>query len=174
VSTKSEGIGKKHTDLRKGDIREDGKVFWGWRMVSGRLQTQWTTPQKFAEWNAKTKKFNKVAVQQKKGCWSVASRILVAARGRAKAKGIPFNLTLADILIPKVCPVFGTPLEPSAGHSNDNSPTLDRIIPSLGYTKGNVIVVSMLANRLKSDATPDQILRVGQFYLKLLTESRSN
>lgn len=85
-------------------------------------------------------------------------KLLYAARGRAKKKGIPFTITLADIVIPPVCPVLGIPLVqnlaggPGAGPAPD-TPTLDRIIPKLGYVPGNVAVISWRANRLKSDAT---------------------
>ena len=33
------------------------------------------------------------------------------------------------------------------------SPTIDKINPKMGYTKGNVMVVSHLANSMKRDAT---------------------
>jgi hypothetical protein len=38
------------------------------------------------------------------------------------------------------------------------SPTLDRIDNSKGYIVGNVWVISMRANRLKSDATVDELM----------------
>lgn len=94
--------------------------------------------------------------------------MLSAAKHRAKLQGLPFNLTVEDISIPCDCPVLGLPLL-SGPLVRDCSPTLDRIIPQLGYTKGNVIVISMLANRIKSNATPDQIIQVGKFYKRLLT-----
>mgnify|MGYP006166398807 FL=1 len=37
-----------------------------------------------------------------------------------------------------------------------------------GYVKDNIIVVSMRANRIKSDATVDEIRKVADFYEKLL------
>lgn len=46
----------------------------------------------------------------------------------------------------------------------DTSPTLDRIEASLGYVKGNCVVVSGLANRIKSNATVEQIAMVAEFY----------
>lgn len=94
--------------------------------------------------------------------------MLSSAKCRAKANGLPFNLTIEDISIPEVCPVLGLPLL-SGPQVRDASPTLDRIIPQLGYTSGNVIVISMLANRIKSNATPDQIIQVGEFYKRLMT-----
>lgn len=83
--------------------------------------------------------------------------LLNSARQRAKTKGIPFGLTLADIKIPDTCPVLGVPIFRVTNSSTpgpaDNSPTLDRIVPSVGYMPGNVRVISWRANRLKSDAT---------------------
>lgn len=49
-------------------------------------------------------------------------------------------------------------------HANDNSPNLDRIVNALGYVKGNVIVVSARANRLKSDSTLDELRKLIEFY----------
>ena len=42
------------------------------------------------------------------------------------------------------------------------SPTIDRKIPKLGYIKGNVVIVSHLANRIMSNATSEQVQLVGK------------
>ena len=89
------------------------------------------------------------------------------AKDRAKDLGIPFAITIQDIKIPSVCPVLGIPLIHGAGLQGDGSPSLDRIVPSLGYVTGNIIVVSWLANRIKTDATPEQVLAVGEFYMRI-------
>ena len=96
------------------------------------------------------------------------SRILRSARWRAKKAGIPCNIELEDVVIPDFCPALGIPL--CFGSASQNSPTLDRIIPALGYTKGNVIVISNLANQIKSTGTPLEILRVARFFLQHLRE----
>jgi len=75
------------------------------------------------------------------------------AKYRAKQKGLEFNITKEDIIIPDTCPLLGTPME---------SPSLDRIDSSKGYIKGNVWVISNRANTLKNDATLSE--------LKLLVE----
>ena len=41
---------------------------------------------------------------------------------------------------------------------------------SLQYTKDNVIVVSGLANKIKTSATPEQIKKVADFYASLYKE----
>ena len=77
------------------------------------------------------------------------------AKGRSKKQGIPFAITKDDITIPDTCPVLGIRLDWGVGQGrmNDNSPSLDKIIPELGYVPGNICVISWRANRLKNDAT---------------------
>ena len=43
------------------------------------------------------------------------------------------------------------------------SPTLDRIVPSLGYVPGNVVVISHKANSIKSNATAAEIRAVADW-----------
>ena len=68
---------------------------------------------------------------------------------------------------PKVCPVFGIELEweerVNGGH--DNSPSLDRIDSTKGYVKGNVMIMSNLANRMKSNSTLEQKKIEARYYL---------
>lgn len=103
--------------------------------------------------------------------------LLDAARARAKKHNVPYALTVDDVrlLLVDVCPVLGIPLQRNKGKGapSDNSPTLDRIIPSRGYVPGNIIVVSKLANQIKSSATPDQILRVAVFYQDLFRQQET-
>jgi hypothetical protein len=95
--------------------------------------------------------------------------LLALAKQRAKRSGISFNLSAEDIIIPRLCPVLGCALKRGKDKRQiDQSPTLDRIRPNRGYTKGNVIVISSLANRIKSTANWKQILSVGS-WLKRLT-----
>ena len=61
----------------------------------------------------------------------------------------------------------------SNGGGAYNSPSIDRIIPDLGYIKGNVHWISKRANQIMSDATPDQVIQVGA-YLKKITEGVDN
>ena len=79
--------------------------------------------------------------------------VLRKAKFRAKRYGLPFNLSLDDIVIPKTCPIFGFPLRVATGRHDHQSPALDRIIPSKGYVKGNIRVISQRANVLKRDAS---------------------
>lgn len=85
------------------------------------------------------------------------------ARHRAKKKGLSFDITVDDIVIPTLCPVLSIPLVHATDSPSENSPTLDRVDPSKGYIKGNVRVISHRANRLKGDAALSEIERVADY-----------
>ena len=86
------------------------------------------------------------------------------ARIRAKAKKLDCNIDNEYVrsLVVSHCPIFGTPLDWSRHRGNgtvttDGSPSLDRIDPSKGYIKGNVWIISYRANRIKNDATHEEL-----------------
>jgi ribosomal protein L40E len=87
-------------------------------------------------------------------------RMFQSARKRAKARNLPFDIDLSDIQIPEYCPALGIKLSLTNNKISCDSPTLDRINPDLGYTKGNVAVISKRANTVKSDATAEEIKKV--------------
>ena len=82
---------------------------------------------------------------------------------RAKRSGLAFNIDVEDITIPTVCPVLGIALKQTEhaygkGHGpRKNSPSLDRIDNNKGYVKGNIQVISHLANKMKSEASIEQL-----------------
>lgn len=90
--------------------------------------------------------------------------LLYAAKARAKLRNIPFELTPADLVLPTHCPILGMPIMLNEDIQQDNSITLDRLVPELGYVKENVIVISAKANRIKNDATIEDVQRVVDFY----------
>jgi hypothetical protein len=90
--------------------------------------------------------------------------LLESARRRAKLNGLPFNLELEDIEIPVLCPVLGIPMKKRTRYA----PSLDKIIPSLGYVKGNIQVVSRQANTMKNNATPEELLAFSRHWKKRL------
>lgn len=97
---------------------------------------------------------------------SLQRRLFENAKKRAKVKGWIFDLTIDDIVITDTCPVLDVPFVWGEG-LHDYSPSLDRTDSTLGYTKGNVAVISTLANRIKSNATVDQIKKVYEYLLVL-------
>jgi hypothetical protein len=115
----------------------------------------------------KEKNLEKVALKKQEWMCIPKNRIkqcLYAAKKRAKEKNIEFDICLEDFLpIPTHCPILdielnyqGTKLR---GFVN-NSPSLDRIDSSKGYIKGNVMIISWRANRIKSDATIGELKKI--------------
>jgi hypothetical protein len=90
------------------------------------------------------------------------------ARHRAKRKNIPFDITAEDVIIPETCPVLGIQLQIGEKVVCNNSPTLDRIKPELGYVKGNIQVLSYRANLLKSNATIEELEKVLEHLKKMV------
>ncbi len=122
--------------------------------------------------SSKTKKYRQ---EKTVGCSIHLQDLIEGARERAKKNKLPFNLKVKDLrkIITSHCPIFGFKFELNKKDINNswkNSPTLDRIIPEKGYVKNNIIIISMLANCIKSCATPEQIFKVGNFYSKLYEE----
>lgn len=62
-----------------------------------------------------------------------------------------------DLSFPVTCPVLGIPLKFNRGKPEDDSYSIDRINSSIGYTIDNIEVISYRANRLKSDASNNEI-----------------
>ena len=92
------------------------------------------------------------------------------AKSRAKKQGLPFNIDCAYLasIWAETCPVFGTTLSTEGSTMTDNSPTLDKIIPENGYVKGNVAIISNRANRIKNDATVEEVGKVYSWLRKTL------
>ena len=88
---------------------------------------------------------------------------LAQAKHRAAKHNLGFDLTetYLEEIWTGTCPVFGTRFNlPGAASRTPQMPTLDRIIPHKGYVKGNVMWICDLANRIKQEATADQIQAV--------------
>ena|ERR1035437_6680610 len=88
------------------------------------------------------------------------------ARRRARKQKVPFDLKISDIIVPKFCPVLGMELKVTRYRKNDATPTLDRIIPSLGYVKENIRVISFRANQVKSNGTIEEHQKIIDYMKK--------
>lgn len=98
--------------------------------------------------------------------------IFYGARQRARKRRVPFTITFDEITWPTHCPILGIELKTYFGQRRACGPrwdsfSLDRIKPELGYVPGNVIVVSMRANRIKSDATIEELQKIARFYAQI-------
>jgi hypothetical protein len=79
---------------------------------------------------------------------------------------MPFTITVEDVLGmigEGKCPVFDTTYPLDSRVMCDESATLDKFIPELGYTKENCTVISRLANLIKSKATANQVRKVSRW-----------
>jgi hypothetical protein len=89
------------------------------------------------------------------------SKLMAMAKNRAKTKGLEFNLSLDYLmdLWDGHCALSGIELElnrSDKGKVNPYAPSLDRIVPELGYTMGNVRIVCYQMNVALSEFGLDQ------------------
>jgi len=88
---------------------------------------------------------------------------LFGIRNRCKRKNIYFNLDIDDLKEPSHCPVLGIPLD---RRNSDHAPSVDRFDNNKGYTKDNINIISQRANRVKSDATLEEIEKLYRWMKK--------
>lgn len=112
-------------------------------------------------------------------CWNNRYRTSISrhasiqisnSRRRSLAKGLPFDLT-KEWLIAKLkagkCELTGLPLVfDYKKRAGPQSPTLDRIIPSRGYTKANIRVICFSVNCLLSEFGDAEALRMALYLVK--------
>ena len=88
---------------------------------------------------------------------------------RAKNKAVPFDIDTDYLqkLFPGdwKCPVLGVEL--IWGGERNNSPSLDRILPEMGYVRGNVRFMSDRANRVLNNATLEDLKKVSEYLKKI-------
>jgi hypothetical protein len=79
-----------------------------------------------------------------------------------------FNIEVSDIVIPNKCPYLDIELSTNYNdHDKPNYYSIDRIDSSKGYVKGNIQVISRLANTMKNGATIEQLKVFSENVLKL-------
>ena len=85
-------------------------------------------------------------------------RLFHGVKKRCRENGICCDIkTYKEIEIPTHCPYLNIELVYD-GSRGKNAASIDKIIPELGYTKGNIQIISMLANQMKSNATIEELL----------------
>lgn len=98
---------------------------------------------------------NSARVKSQTPEWKMHQR----AKRRAFESKREFSISVEDIVIPDICPVLGININMNSGKSGayKNSPSLDRIDNSKGYTKDNIQVISQLANAMKCHASTEEL-----------------
>ena len=149
---------KKYNQKNKVEIAKRNK---DWRLknrpelLEKKKQYYEKNKEKIAEHDREYRKKNPYQIQ--------STSLSSSARKRAKQKNIPIDLdfistpNMLDWLKRQpncVCcdRVFGIGYKGKFRFQN-NSPSLDRLIPSLGYISGNVFLICFRCNALKNDAT---------------------
>jgi hypothetical protein len=88
------------------------------------------------------------------------SGVLWSAKRRATKLNLSFAITYDDFISAwpdnNCCPIFGIPFdltkkEDRKGGGRNSSPSLDRVVPELGYLPHNIAVISQRANTIKND-----------------------
>lgn len=127
----------------------------------GRKRKYGTVEEAYEAIKASTKKY--MANNQVK-------RLYIAAKQRAKLSRIEFTIKETDIIIPELCPIMGIPITNIYGLGRQaTNASIDRIDSNIGYTPTNIWIISDLANRMKQDATKEQLIAFSTGVLKLLT-----
>lgn len=149
-----------NTYYKRGDTREDGFFFLGYQKTidkKGFFYEAWVRPE---VWNKQ--KDTKTSTEHH------IRRTITHIKSWAKKNNIPFNISVeyAISIAPEVCPALGTKLAWAKNSGRkDNSPSLDKIIPELGYVEGNVMWLSFLANAMKRNASPEQLKKFAEWIL---------
>lgn len=150
--------------------------FWRQRSKVSGVQSECKTcmRRRNSEWHSK----NREAVNQRcrkagnaRRAGNQAAAIFKACKDRARKYGLEFAITIEDIAIPELCPVLGIKLQNNLGLGRgsglvvkDAAASIDRIDNSKGYVRGNIVIVSYRANRIKSDANIAEMLAIARYY----------
>ena len=98
--------------------------------------------------------------------------LFVRAKERAKKRNILFDIDKEYLksIYPKNnrCPILDIDFQlgflNEIKKNKDYAPSLDRIIPSKGYVKGNLVIVSFIANRVKNNVSVETLEKIVNFY----------
>ncbi len=99
-------------------------------------------------------------------------RLIDSCRNRSYTEGTTHAITEADLVLPETCPYLGIKLDYRRASEKGQKRTpdaasVDRIDPTKGYVPGNVQVISDLANRMKQDATVEELLAFADGVLRV-------
>lgn len=82
-----------------------------------------------------------------------------------------WTVEFGDLDFPSHCPLLGIELDYFAERTQENSVSFDRVDSSKGYIKGNVVVCSWRANRIKNDGTAEEHKKIYEFLSKYVDKT---
>lgn len=104
--------------------------------------------------------------------WLYAAHLRSASR--ARRQNVPHTLSKKSLerMWTGQCAYCGIALkvDVSTKHATPQSPSLDKVIPSLGYTPQNTVISCYACNTRKSDATPEELRVLTNAVLKIVAE----
>jgi hypothetical protein len=101
-----------------------------------------------------------IALHKLKSSW------LYQIKHRAHKLNLPYDLDVESLELPETCPILGIKLQFNFGGADDNSYSMDRVDNTKGYTKANIQVISLKANKLKNNGTLDELIKMGEWAAK--------
>jgi len=139
----------------KGLVDDNGRVFWG------KMNHTYGGSGSNELWYPDIATFKK---RYFKNC-------LAAPYYRACRDDLPFDLTpeYVESIFPEdgLCPVLGRPMSLINEPNKHKKPSLDKHIPERGYVQGNVAWLSLEANRLKNNATLEELEQLVAYLRKI-------
>lgn len=154
--------------FKRGEAREDGKVFW--QYIKKRIDKEgffnetWVSLETFKNHGNNQKIARTAQLKTKRGH---LMHTLGRIRFRARKSNIPFSIDIEHLesIATDTCPIFGTTFDWGLDNKGSGKarPSLDKIVPELGYIKGNVAFISTWANIIKSDATEKELYAVADW-----------
>jgi hypothetical protein len=117
-----------------------------------------------AQWYQENKKRKKEQLQDKtKTPYEHVKKAIQNRKNVVKGR-LDFDICVDDLKIPTHCPILGIELTFGKGIKvRETAATLDRIDSSKGYVKGNVQIISYRANRIKNDASLEELIKIGEW-----------
>jgi hypothetical protein len=95
---------------------------------------------------------------------------LYSLRDRARHRGYESDLEIGDLpVVGESCPVFGIRFNKARKSRSDATPSIDRLNSNLPYMKkykNNLCYISWKANRLKSNATIEELKQIIEFMMR--------
>lgn len=98
-----------------------------------------------------------------------AQKMVYGAKQRARKLNLPFDLTVEYLIgiMPERCPVFDEKLlYGGEGCRTKFTASIDKIKPELGYIKGNVQIISNLANMMKQNASFKELVKFANWIMR--------
>lgn len=165
--TKAKEAQRRYVKNNPEKVREAGRK---WNEKNPGYMSAWYQENRERNRERDIERYRKMKTEQP---WILAYR---AVKTRAKKNNMEFNLTeeFLQSIWTDTCPILGIPLysavfesgnsrSESKAKPHDNSPTIDRIDSSKGYTMDNVCIMSYRANMIKNCGTIEEHRAIVRF-----------